>query len=396
MNPNEDIASEIQKLDPSSIIEVFELDCTDLGGEIFRFHNGTNKLSQNLVWQGNEYIRFPIQVTGFEVSGQGQFPRPTVVVSNVMSAITIVMLQYGDLIGAKFTRKRTFLKYLDAINFPGNTNPTEDPLAYFPDDIFFVDRKAKEDREKVQFELASATDLQGVLVPKRTVIQSVCPWVYRSANCGYMGIPLYDDQNEELPLPVSAEALAMRSAWDDVIAAKANLVDKQALLDAASTAKTNAAIYSQNAQYNYSNGLAPKYYVSRVIPAGANLYYWNDVPVTPGTVYGSGAFQLTTFDGIYERNIYSIIQYTRDESALTAAIAAYDAAVIDRDAAQDSIVTYYSTFEDKLALVPSDDPVYSSDVCGKRLTSCKIRFATTDALSVNNPLPFGGFPGVGR
>ena len=92
MSLDEGLTSEIQKLDPSSMIELYELDATELGGDVVRFHNGTNKLAQNLVWQGNEYIRFPIHVTGFEQTGQGQFPRPIASVSNVLSAITTLLL----------------------------------------------------------------------------------------------------------------------------------------------------------------------------------------------------------------------------------------------------------------------------------------------------------------
>ena len=42
----------------------------------------------------------------------------------------------------------------------------------------------------------------------------------------------------------------------------------------------------------------------------------------------------------------------------------------------------------------NDAPVQTAqlDVCGKRLNSCKIRWAATDK---STPLPFGGFPAVG-
>lgn len=386
MSVNEEIASEIQRLDPSSIIELFELDCTELGGEIFRFHNGTNKLMQNLVWQGEEYIRFPIQVTGFETSGQGQFPRPIIAVSNVMSAITTIILEFDDLINAKFTRKRTLLKYLDVVNFPGGVNPTADPDVFLPDDVFYVDRKSIEDRDQVQFELASVADLQGVQCPKRTVNQGSCTWAYRSPECSYVGIPLYDANDDQIPPPTSAEAIAMMDAYADLLQAQQDLADAQTALAAASDAMTAASIYTVTTEFEYD--VSPKYYV-QVTPFGTGAI-WNDVAVSLGTLYTKGAFQETIDTMFGPLHLYAINENVRDEGAYTAAVAAYNAAVIARDDAEDDLVTAQNTFDAALAAVPLDDQVYKDDICGKRLTSCKLRFGE------NNPLPFGGFPGVSR
>jgi lambda family phage minor tail protein L len=391
MSLNENLASDIQKLDPSAMIELFELDTTDLGGDIIRFHAGTNKLNQNIVWQGNEYNRFPIEVTGFEISGQGQFPRPQVKVSNVMSAITIILMQYGDLLGAKFTRKRTLAKYLDAINFPGNVNPDADPGVYFADDIYYVDRKSSEDRDIVQFELASVADLQGVKIPARTVVKNLCPWVYRGADCGFTGIPLYDENDNILPYPASAEAIAMRDAYQDVLDAKALLAIAQADLEDKYDILLAAEQYTQTIQISLSS---PKYYIATA-PFAPTLAYWNDVDVIAdvGTLYQSGDYyQQQTINGnLY--TFYKIIQNYRDEAALAIAQANYDAAVIARDNAIADVDTAIADFDTALAAVPADDPVYTQDRCGKRLTSCKNRFS---AIIENSPINFGGFPGVSR
>jgi len=385
MTINADIAADIQTLSPTAVIELFELDCTDLGGEVFRFHNGTNKLSQNIVWQGNEYIRFPIQVSGFELSGQGQFPRPTVIISNVMSSITTILLQYKDLLGSKFTRKRTLLKYLDAVNFPGGVNPTEDTSVFLTDDIYYVDRKASENRDQVQFELSSAADLQDVQVPKRVIGQSTCPWVYRSSKCSYTGIPLYDEQDNELPAPASAEAIAMRAAYQDMLDSQTALEVAQDALLAAADAVTAASIYTTTYHYEYVG--MPKYYVS--VSFFSTQAYFNDIPVTLGTQYTRGVWKETIY-AFGQVDLYEIRENLRDEGAYTAAVVAYDAAVIARDSAQTDLTTAENDFDTALAAVPPTDQVYKDDRCGKRLTSCKIRFGA------NNPLPFGGFPGVGR
>lgn len=186
------ITSEIQTLEPSAIIELFTLDASSFGGGVHLFHAGTNGLLQNVVWQGNTYVAFPVQASGFDYSGNGQLPRPKLVVANVTGAITALVLNYDDMLGAKLTRKRTLAKYLDAVNFPGGVNPTADPTAEFADDVFYVDRKATETRDVVEFELAAAFDVAGVQLPRRQIIQNVCVWSYRGAECGYTGTAYFD------------------------------------------------------------------------------------------------------------------------------------------------------------------------------------------------------------
>jgi lambda family phage minor tail protein L len=181
------IESEIQKLEPSAIIELFELDATSLGGDVVRFHAGTNELRQNVVWNGNTYTRYPVEATGFDFTGDGTIPRPKLRVSNALSAISALLLTYNDLLGAKVTRKRTLAKFLDAVNFTGGVNASADPTAAFPDDIFVIDRKTTENRELVEFELTTSFDLAGVQLPRRQIVQNVCAWKYRGAECSYAG-----------------------------------------------------------------------------------------------------------------------------------------------------------------------------------------------------------------
>lgn len=195
------IYADIQSLEVGQIVELFELDATSIGGSITRFHNGVNPLGGDVVWQGNTYYRFPIEASGFEYRGQGQLPRPTVRVANVTGIIGALVRTYDDLVGAKFTRKRTLVKYLDAVNFSGG-NPNADPTAAFADDIYFVDRKSNENKVIVEFELAAAFDVSGVMLPRRSIVQNVCPWKYKGGECSYSGTN-YFDKNDN---PVTSSA----------------------------------------------------------------------------------------------------------------------------------------------------------------------------------------------
>lgn len=194
------IESLVNSLDAGAIVELYELDATALGGALSRFHAGTNGLRQPVVWQGNTYNPFPIEVSGFAFTGKGQIPRPVVRVANVSGAIGVLVRDYQDLIGAKFTRKRTMVRFLDAVNFAGGVNPTADPTAAFPDDVFFVDRKSAENKVAIEFELSASFDVAGVMLPRRHVVQNVCPWKYRvndgSSGCSYTGTNYFDANDQ--------------------------------------------------------------------------------------------------------------------------------------------------------------------------------------------------------
>ena len=180
------IITDLQKVNPSAIIELFTLQTvTAIHGssQTYRFHNGSNlNNSGDIIWAGNQYLKMPIEAEGFAFQ-KGQLPRPTLTVSNALGTITAILLNVNqvttgnDLTGATVTRIRTLARYLDAINFPGNTNPlgTPDPTAEFPQEIYKIDRKSAENREVVQFELAAPTDLAGIRIPGRQCTRSEFP-----------------------------------------------------------------------------------------------------------------------------------------------------------------------------------------------------------------------------
>lgn len=188
--------SELQSINPSSIIELFTLQLfQNIHGsnEILRFHSGTNMNSNaNIIWQGNSYQRLPVEATGFEESGEGQHPRPVfrianllgfsalgqvVTVSDLLILINATTAQ-NDLLDAKFTRIKTTAANLDASNFPGNTNPFGTPSSdEFPQRIFFIDRKITETKQYVEFEMVSKIDLHNKKIPGRLVTRNDFPGV---------------------------------------------------------------------------------------------------------------------------------------------------------------------------------------------------------------------------
>ena len=228
------LTSHLQSINPSAVIELFqlELNATQHGVDQTYYFSGPEQFGNNgITFGGQLYTLLPIEAEGFAYSGQGSLPRPTLKVSNIFSTITALIATLPNgLEGAKVTRLRTLARYLDDINFPSQeqyivtqggatlatqdgdlfvgiesiNNPFGEPdaTALFPKEIYYVDRKSIENRNIIEFELASAFDLAGVRAPKRQCIGR-CQWVYRSAECGYTGTDFFDLNNQ--PVGTAAE-----------------------------------------------------------------------------------------------------------------------------------------------------------------------------------------------
>jgi lambda family phage minor tail protein L len=184
------VYEELAVLGPNAIIELFELQLdTTLHGAstTYYWHNGVNAaVTGNIVFASNTYVRLPVEATGFDYTSSGSLPRPTLRISNLFSDMTTLLLLVNattpgnDLGGATVRRIRTLKKFLDG-------EAAADPNARFPTEIWYVDRKSNENRDLVEFELASKFDLAGVMLPQRQIIANVCQWKYRGAECGYTG-----------------------------------------------------------------------------------------------------------------------------------------------------------------------------------------------------------------
>ena len=188
------VFSDIQKVNPSSIIELFKLELKEgLNYETgnpdnvittYRFHAGSNLDAYgDIVWNSETYQRFPVEASGFAFQ-RGQLPRPTITISNMgtpsMSLALLAANRFtagNDLTVAKVTRIRTMARFVDAANFSGAINPfgTPDPDAEFPREVYYIDRKSAENRQVVQFELAAIFDMAGIRAPKRQCSRDVFP-----------------------------------------------------------------------------------------------------------------------------------------------------------------------------------------------------------------------------
>ena len=191
------IAADVQRPDPGDRIELFDLDCTSLGGGVYRFTKNIF-VDQPVLWRGQTYTPMAIEVTGYKLTGKGALPRPVMKISNTTMALSAAVVQWNELLGAVLTRWRTFKKYLDQ-----GTNP--DPDACFPPDIYIVKRRTKQNRKLIEWELGAFMDFEGQKLPRRQILRDTCTLSYRAyrpatddfdythVDCPYTDTRYYDE-----------------------------------------------------------------------------------------------------------------------------------------------------------------------------------------------------------
>ncbi len=168
------VPDEARKLATDALVKLYTLDTTALGGEVFRFISSSDAVAFDgaVLFDGYSYYPVPFHAEGFERNGQGASPRPKISISNVTHILMASVITLNDLIGATFTRQRTFRKHLDDGSDP-------DPTAVFPLDVYRINRKLKQNQQSIEFELAAPTDQQGAQIPARQCLKRTCTHRYR-------------------------------------------------------------------------------------------------------------------------------------------------------------------------------------------------------------------------
>ncbi|MCD9572218.1 MULTISPECIES: phage minor tail protein L [Pseudomonas] len=211
------LMSQIQKLEVGSEIMLFELDGSDYGADMLRFHghaiahtpeelaaagdNADQLPAKSIWWQGNEYGAWPMQIDGIEANSDGAEVRPTLSVGNVNGRITALCLAFDNLLEFKLTIRHTLAQFLDAENFPEG-NPEADPNEESVE-IWYIDQKVSESGTLVSWELASPGNVGGESIGRQ--MTQLCHWAmtngYRGPNCGYTG-PYFDFDGKPTDDPV--------------------------------------------------------------------------------------------------------------------------------------------------------------------------------------------------
>lgn len=337
-----ELSEQLQSLSPSALIVLYSLDTTPTGDDsIIYFHNGTNGMTNPIVFDGVSYTPLPISVSGFQHTTGGQMPRPTMIISNLGGWLSSVLLSTNDLIGAKVTRRRTFAKYLDGM--------PDAQVIHLPDDIYYVGRKVREDRLVVELELQSSLDMEGVLFPTRQITSGYCPWIYRGDGCFFADPYVVTDRQSLL----QTGAKRYRGRWNATDTYIQEVVEGQTEKDSVG------------------------YPESGTDPFG--VYEVQEASVTGSANSPANApskwKQVQKYRGVFDETIsydagdvVSLASHV--DGTLIFALAKWDVPVNTR---------------------PPNSSWWATDFCAKFSRVCKYRF---DPFLYGNPLPYGGFPGT--
>ncbi len=159
---------------PDAPVYLYSLDTSKYGGPTYRWTHGPLG-GTRVKYGGITYDPLPLQIEGVEWTGQGAIPRPKITLPNVANFASQLVSSYNDLLGCKVTRIFTFKRFLDG-------QSAADPTAYFGPDVWYVDRVASRSRDVIVWELASALDIQGKMLPGRQILRDACTHTYRSYN----------------------------------------------------------------------------------------------------------------------------------------------------------------------------------------------------------------------
>nr|WP_222598831.1 phage minor tail protein L [Morganella morganii]DAP51143.1 MAG TPA: minor tail protein L [Caudoviricetes sp.] len=184
----------VTQIEQSAMLNLYEVDLSRFGGNIYRFHDGMNGLLKPVIWQGNRYDPYPVQVTGFSVTAQGASARPKMTFANIDGLLTAINNDYDDALGAIVIRRQVMEQYLDAVNFPDGNNqadPSREAVQKF-----VIEQRENSDSDFVTYVLALPTETDNAQIPARVIQADICPWRYRGQDCGYDGPPVADEKDQ--------------------------------------------------------------------------------------------------------------------------------------------------------------------------------------------------------
>jgi len=195
------IHKEIFDVEPSTMIILYELVLKNESMKSYRFHAGENGYENAIIFNAKDYHYIPIKADGFDYANS-KLPRPTLTADNTESFFSLKSRFFKDFIGYELIRTRTFVKFLDAANFPNGVNPYGAPTAVsYPPEKYIINRKSLENKQVIQFELVSPLEYENAKIPNRKVVYNACQWQYRHhIGCGYKGLPVTDSKGNPLSI----------------------------------------------------------------------------------------------------------------------------------------------------------------------------------------------------
>lgn len=416
------IASDLQKLSPDSgYVQLFEIQlsdnpdtwiflCNEYLEDITTKVTFRNKDNQNDI---NTYNVVPVVMEDIERSTDGPLPRPKITISNVFRTLgndsfsgSLYIangssnVPFDSLVGMKVRRRITLRKYLYDQN-------TANPAIEYPLEEYYIDRISEQTNTTITFELVSPFDIQGVSLPRRSVISVGCSWDYQTAGSH---LREYEKKggctwNQESKLTIDGIEYTVYLNKDD-----------EYVFTGLTTSNFIAWAGSATiGQFITTSGTASKINSDGTITAGSTVTnYWQCLVGTseePSTNSSSWrrVWLAYTYSGIESASVYleSIYNnyrvYTTNEivkGVSTPVTRLWRAKYRTQDAGSHASTPEFNRYWER------------ADICGKRLNSCALRFGFQPGsiagnfaippaspgnypIETTNPetiLPFGGFP----
>lgn len=207
-----EITEEAQSLNPDARVTLFELDARSLGDNLYHFCSEAVSGSP-VTFGGTPFTPIPIEVSGFQWSGQGAPPRPKLSIANKGTALQALTRDAKGAVGAILKRVRTFRRFLD-------DGATPDSTAIFTADIYRINQMLSRTSEGIEWELAPAIDQPNRKLPRRVCLRDYCSHRYRvwdpstnsfnysKATCPYVGVtgsvdggPFFDRNGDQVANP---------------------------------------------------------------------------------------------------------------------------------------------------------------------------------------------------
>lgn len=356
------------KLNNYVIFDLYELELESTEGYL-RFH-GSKNFSKNIIFQNQEYIFIPSELSNLQSSSDGKQSKPTLKIANINNYISYILKDRNDLIGKIFVRKKVLGKDLDLSNFDDGINPfgVSSFKTYIAYDKFLLNMKKSENKEFVELELATKIDIQNLNLPARKVTNDTCSWCYRCYGCNYGSTPDYLGPD-------------MTDGLDSLSGSLQT--------DANSYMKSNKGMLNSSWWFDKVWG---GYYDVGVPVADENdkVFLANYKPLVRNQTYGLSSL---TYKGRWNKStVYSAGDFVYLDFIPNISINLSNDSVLNSNNKQRAFyVCITSNVEDKRPDLNTD--VWKQDQCSKTLRGCLLRFEDyVKNNDQNKALPFGAFP----